>query len=239
MSTRRRLLALSISIPLSMTFASGFVACHGRDAETPRTDPRAADAADAAHADAGPAASASSSARTVGPSASVAPCPPLPEAAARATKGPCARGSDCALANVGCCPSCSPPSKCSYAAVPRSAVGEFSRAVCPSPRGCPKCDEGMPPQRLPFCREARCEVVDVPSDAISACERDADCVVRDWACCTPCDASPVYPIAIRRDAMATYDEQVCSMAGSCARCKTGMQGYRARCDAGTKHCVVE
>jgi hypothetical protein len=140
---------------------------------------------------------------------------------------------------VGCCPSCNPPSKCSYAAVPRSAVGEFSRAVCPSPRGCPKCDEGMPPQLMPFCREARCEVVDVPADAISACERDADCLVRDWACCTPCDAQPVYPIAIRRDAMATYDEQVCSLAGSCPRCKTGMQGYRARCDAATRHCVVE
>ena len=80
----------------------------------------------------------------------------------------------------------------------------------------------MPPQIVPFCRAGVCEVVDVPTDAITAC-----------------DASPVYPIAIRRDAMSTYDDQVCSLAGSCPKCKTGIQGYRAKCDRATKHCMVE
>ncbi len=71
-------------------------ACHGRDAEAPRTT--------GAPSDAGPSASASTS-LSASSRAAAAPsiCPPLPAAAERQTRGPCVSGSDCALAFVGCC----------------------------------------------------------------------------------------------------------------------------------------
>jgi hypothetical protein len=245
MITHRRALALSLATLLTATGAASssvsLTGCRGRDAETPRAAPPEGAAGLDAGLEAGleagtSAADAASSAKAP---ASATACRALPDAAERLTRGACAKGSDCGMAFNGCCLGGAKTTRCDYAAMPRAAIEEFGRAVCPNPKMCPKSAEGSPPEMLPFCRAGRCEVVDVPSDAISACERDADCLVRDWACCTPCDASPVMPIAIRRDAMATFDEQVCSMAGSCARCKTGMQGYRARCDAGTKHCVVE
>jgi hypothetical protein len=213
-------------------------ACHGRDADAPRSTPEVDAGAPAASAS---ASSAASSSATIAASAasSSAPCRKLSDAAERARKAPCTRGSDCMLAPAGCCAPCGMPSKCDLVAMPRSAFEPFRRATCPSPVACPACASAMPPQIVPFCRAGVCEVVDVPTDAITACEQDSDCLVRDWACCTACDASPVYPIAIRRDAMSTYDDQVCSLAGSCPKCKTGIQGYRAKCERATKHCMVE
>jgi hypothetical protein len=205
--------------------------CRGREPDAPRPE---------LPADAGLAAFSSASgpvSATTTPPRAEAPCPKLPEAAEAARKRPCARGTDCALAPTSCCAPCGEPTRCDLAAVPRDAVETFARAVCARPSACPTCAEGRPPELVPFCRAGACELVDLRADAISACERDADCAVRDWACCTACDASPVCPIALRRDALSTYEDQVCALSANCPKCKNGIQGYRARCDPATRHCV--
>ncbi len=157
---------------------------------------------------------------------------------------PCAEPSECTLVSNTCCGTCGRPSLADVDAVRVDAVEAYGRAVCPDPDPiCPGCATMPNPNLLATCDRttARCEVMDIEQDEVSACERDTDCVVRVPDCC-PCGADVSVPrlVALRVDRVRDYLARVCDSAIACPECEPVYPAdVEAICDRASGHCRIQ
>lgn len=94
-------------------------------------------------------------------------------------------------------------------------------------RGCPDCYEPTEPTLRGTCRDGRCEVLDLASRDLAACDRDEACVLRNSVCCD-CGAAPW--IAVRADRVAAVSEALCGAIATCPACAAPYPTHlRARC----------
>jgi len=84
---------------------------------------------------------------------------------------------------------------------------------------CAPCPEPPNPELVATCAAGVCEARDVGALEVTACESDAECVLRSRDCCE-CggDITESGLIAIRRDAGAAYMDLVCGGVDGCAGC---------------------
>jgi hypothetical protein len=108
--------------------------------------------------------------------------------------------------------------------------------MCPEPVSCPECAEVDNPWLSAFCRSNHCEVVDVRTDAISACTSDDDCVARSTYCCDDCAGNDPN-IALRKDQVDAYRQQICGKT-KCVSCAAPTSKHKAVCNPVRKHCEV-
>ena len=153
----------------------------------------------------------------------------------------CGDVTECELTSVTCCGTCGEPTTSDVTAIAKVHDAEWRSAVCgPGPGACPGCASRPNPDLRVTCTAAHCRVLDVHTDAVSACESDADCMVRAPECCEPCGAvSPYDLVALSRAQLSTYLAETCPSGGtSCPDCAPSYPaGVTAKCDD-TKHCVL-
>ncbi len=164
----------------------------------------------------------------------------------------CTGPGQCALVSVTCCGTCSVPTLADYTAVHRDQTAKHYARVCgPEPFGCPPCvpienDDSL----QAWCRfstssggggrpAGTCTAVDVREEPVSACETDADCVLRHSPCCEPCEATRDDLVALNPASMDAYRREVCAGGEGCPKCATSYPSdARASCNPKTKHCEV-
>lgn len=180
-------------------------------------------------ADAGPSdARADTSSRPDGSIASIASC---------------THPGECALAVPGCCGyTCGELTASSLVAVRRGTQAELKASTCDDQGGmttCPGCVSGQPPASLQaMCRAGTCAVVDVASDALSACSADGDCALRPATCCACGLVDAANLVALATGSVSDYGSAICDPAQPCGKCAWEIPtSARARCGA-TKHCEV-
>jgi len=140
----------------------------------------------------------------------------------------------CTLTPRSCCSPCGVPRACDLFAVVVSNEHLLRAKVCPEPMACPECESNENPQLHAACRNAKCEVIDVRNDALSACTSDDECIARVSHCCDPCEGGQP-EIAIRKDAVVQYRQEVCGKV-KCMNCKP--KTWKAICHSTRKHCVI-
>jgi len=152
--------------------------------------------------------------------------------------GACAAPGTCVLALATCCGSCGEPKLSDKSAINRTEVDAYRTFVCPVPEPCPRCATMQQPNFQAFCRTGRCAAIDVRTDTVSRCVRDADCRLRFANCCE-CPASSEDLIAIAVDKESEYSSQVCAPGTPCPDCAVMYPTDRkARCNTSTQHCYI-
>ena len=154
----------------------------------------------------------------------------------------CSMPGMCALVPRSCCGACGQPTKTDQIAIPRDKYGDYRTLACSGdggPVSCPDCAAAPDPELQAFCRSGSCEPVFVPSDAISACTTDADCVLVSGVCCGLCDSERVL-VAITKGKEGEFVNQICDPRVDCAPCPTPTPiKSKTHCDMATKHCVTD
>jgi Fe-S cluster biogenesis protein NfuA len=163
-----------------------------------------------------------------------------PDVADAADFTSCGKAGDCLLAITGCCAECGTAPLTSYAAIRRDASNAYRDAVCPVPTPCPKCMTNVDPAFTAVCRGARCQAVDLRTDAMSACTKDSDCTLRFPGCCESCGGDASTLLAVSKAGTGEYQQQICETpAPACPPCIPVYPDKAfAACDPTTKHCVV-
>ena len=129
------------------------------------------------------------------------------------------------------------PERCDVYAVAITYTSSLEAKVCSTPAACPACATATNPSLQAFCVSGACSVVDVRTDAISACTTDDDCVARTAYCCDDCFGTDP-KIALRKDQVSEFEQQVCGKT-KCMQCKAPPpQTQKAICHPVRKHCVV-
>lgn len=130
----------------------------------------------------------------------------------------CTKNSDCIVVPASCCGSCGAATRGDAAAINREQVSSWQTHACGNDMvGCPACY--MAPDRtlLATCRANTCTIVDLKTDAASACTQDSECRVRTHECCE-CGGtiSPQELVGISDE--TAYTSLVCDSGQSCAEC---------------------
>lgn len=150
----------------------------------------------------------------------------------------------CTKEPKGCCGGpCGVPKLSDFDGVSQApgAQAAYQNYTCPQPTdACPGCMTEEQPNFTAFCENSSCRALDVREDQVSACETNADCVVRYPDCCEDCSPNATRLIALNKKQSGYYSSQVCSpMAGACPPCAPVYpDGYSAVCNA-KKHCEVK
>jgi hypothetical protein len=156
----------------------------------------------------------------------------------------CSGPGDCLLAARGCCGGFYTPE--TYAAIGRDKLQAWNKAVCPNP-GVSSCDASLiaNDRLFAFCIAGRCQEIVVPTDPISACTGNLDCVSVSGRCDGECTFPLSSPFAIRVDQFSTYLAQVCpgvdaaSLRLACEGPDAGPEaGIRTTCGA-DGHCKAQ
>ncbi len=149
----------------------------------------------------------------------------------------CQQPGECVVSPASCCGSCGAPTPGDMDGVNKSKLGDHSSDVCPGVQGCPACFAETSQDLLGVCRASTCQAIEVSKDAISACDSDADCVLR--AGCCNCQGSPQKSAyaAVSKAGLAEYQANVCSSDGDCGCPAPSAPKFKAVCGA-TKHCEV-
>jgi len=150
----------------------------------------------------------------------------------------CQRTSDCRVMARGCCPPCRDlneqgETRYKPAVFSQAQLAERQRQCANKTLKCAKCsDSGLETSYLPQCVDQRCEMIDVRSSSMSACEVDADCVLRPPRCCG-CKGQPV---AVSMSGQALFRQTVCEAGVKCRACQIpNYEGLSAACVNG--HCT--
>lgn len=154
----------------------------------------------------------------------------------------CSAPGQCVLGAKGCCGlGCQPDDQ--LVAFRRGEDQDVIAATCDQtgPVACPKCARQLPGYLQAFCTAGTCAVTDLRKDAISACTRDEDCVLRYGTCCQPCDGGSIESlVAIRSGAEGELERQICAGTEACDKCLPAFpDGARARCNPTSKHCEIQ
>jgi hypothetical protein len=147
----------------------------------------------------------------------------------------------CTLAGVGCCAPCGKPTIDDVEAVSRdpAMLDAFRASTCGDPHpACPKCATAIEPNLAAFCTDARCRKLDVREDDVSACATDADCALRYASCCEPCVADPYDLVAVRKDQLAAFRDQLCAPGSSCPACVAAYPTDLVAACGPSGHCEV-
>jgi hypothetical protein len=149
----------------------------------------------------------------------------------------CTGPGQCLALVPGCCGGCGAPTLGDVAGVNSTRVDEFRAATCGDPHpACPACPTMLEPNLIAFCQTDRCTPLDVRKDDLSACSQDADCMLRDPACCEACNPQPFGLIAIAKAKAAEYRAQACTPSQACPRCAPVYpEGWAAVCST-DGHC---
>lgn len=162
------------------------------------------------------------------------------DAADAASLGNCSQPGECALVSRTCCGVCGAPAVNDMASVRWDEIEAHRSSVCGGgPVPCPACATMTNPNLGALCRASQCAAVDVRTDSVSSCARDADCMLRyGLSCCEMCSGTDAMLTAFRKDALR--DLTTCAPnEGACPPCvPTYPTGARARCNAQTRHCEV-
>lgn len=168
---------------------------------------------------------------------------------ADAPVGECTTPTDCVLLPESCCGSCGQPSRSDIESVPRSGVDAQRAMACAEPVACPACEGQPDPTLLPDCSMSTCTVLDLnppagPAPGLSACESDADCIIRAAACCE-CGATITEETVVALNAgIRGYEAFVCEGDIGCPECAPAYpDNLVARClgdggDGAAARCTV-
>lgn len=155
----------------------------------------------------------------------------------------CAAPSDCVIASNGCCGVCDVPDLTTHDVIAynpkyqRQLLCNFVRGAgpdrdVPACEPCPVVGAGVLKYLVPECVRGQCGVADLRESRFTACESDADCVVRSGtACCPECNTSQ--QVALRKD--AEIEKLVCNGTSLCSACAPSLS--RAVCSAG--RCAIQ
>lgn len=164
----------------------------------------------------------------------------------------CTGPGQCAVTPITCCGTCSAPTLGDTKAVRKDKLAVDRSLVCgPTPPPCPGCavlklDDSI----QAVCRfggggggggapAGKCTAIDVRKEPVSACETDADCMLRASSCCDVCAPTRDQIIALASTAVPAWRAQVCVGDEVCPRCiSVPPPGIAAQCDPATKHCRV-
>ncbi|MBI5537286.1 MAG: hypothetical protein HY898_31480 [Deltaproteobacteria bacterium] len=142
----------------------------------------------------------------------------------------------------GCCPACGLEKITDNTAVNRDPVQQatFRAAQCSDPTpGCPDCMTQTDPNLAAFCVAQHCEMIDVQTNDVSACNSEGDCMLRYPECCEQCGGpAPQMLIAINKSQYSTYQDQACdpTSPAACPPCvPVYPDDWMAYCGA-DKHC---
>lgn len=156
---------------------------------------------------------------------------------ASAPDATCQRLRDCRVMARGCCPPCRDvnqggETRYKPAVFSHAQLAERQRQCVNKAPKCVKCSEsGLESSYLPQCVDQRCEMLDVRTSAMSACEADADCLLEPPRCC----GCRGLPVAVSRSGYANFRHTVCDPGVRCAACaKPAYEGLSATCVHG--HC---
>ncbi len=155
----------------------------------------------------------------------------------------CTLPGTCEKRSPSCCTGCD--TDIDYA-VYAGLADQFDKEICPIlPEPCENpChpDSLYTGQNLQArCEEAKCELVDVRTDAMSACQSDADCVLHHEGCCPLCAGDLAHTIALSLAGVATYEAQACNPEApvACPSCAPAYpDGAKAVCNA-KHHCEMQ
>lgn len=147
----------------------------------------------------------------------------------------------CVLTGPGCCGiGCGMEPV--VVAVGRNQTEVYREATCDTkgPVACPGCASIPNPNVHAACRNRTCEVVDVRTSELSACQTDLDCqLAYGAACCARCEPPTIYElVAINRRRTSDFRSLVCAGTEACPRCASDWSSFGAVCDVSTKHCKV-
>ena len=153
----------------------------------------------------------------------------------------CTAPGQCVLDAPGCCGlNCQPDSQ--LIGVRRGTEQEVVAATCDQagPVACPGCARKIDAATQAFCRGGACGVVDLRTDAISACTTNDDCILRYATCCQPCNGGSIDQIvAIDRAGEGELTLQLCVGNESCDKCLPSFPGtMHAQCNTASGHCEV-
>lgn len=165
----------------------------------------------------------------------------------------CTGPGQCAVVAKTCCGACSGPSLANSVALRTGFESKYRDSVCgPVPPGCPECAPFIADDSIQaWCQfgaagggggapAGKCTVVDVRTESVSACTTDADCMLRHSSCCEPCEERRDDLVALTPAGLEAYRSKVCVGDETCSRCASRYPfDARARCDAATRHCVVD
>ena len=154
---------------------------------------------------------------------------------------PCTKAHDCALFQVGCCPTCQDLDENGMAiwsieAFTRETIERHKNLCDRKKLVCAPCKKvGLNPNLIPTCQAGQCQVVDVSTSSMSACKSDEDCHLKSSSCCG-CSGEPV---AVSTSGIALHNQLRCAAEGNseqCAPCKTpSYEEFTTSCSKG--HCV--
>lgn len=148
--------------------------------------------------------------------------------------GACKQDSDCALTTLGCCGPCEPIANNQLLAVNARYVADIAQQSCMAGNTCGACPSSTEYDATakyfkPVCASGQCTALDIrQTAALTACESDADCALRDGtSCCSECDGSGF--VAVNRQA------DFCGGAPTpCGHCiSLPPEGLNAACIGGT------
>jgi hypothetical protein len=160
----------------------------------------------------------------------------------------CLAPTDCVIAGEGCCGVCDAPDvsprqllaynrkyagllqQCAFNAAEGAAPpGDIACAPCPIPVG----DTGSLKYFVPNCVQGQCVVEDVRTSAVSKCEANTDCYVRNGNSC--CESCTKQSIALNKD--GGFEDLVCAGELPCPACAIAPISDIAVCGA-SGHCEV-
>ena len=114
--------------------------------------------------------------------------------------GACVDDNNCTLTGSGCCGACNPENE-QLLAINSAHLSQYRNAQCGGEgTACAPC---LPPGELeqsskyfkPVCQGGRCTLLDIRESALTECQIDGDCTLREGAaCCAECDGSGWVPV---------------------------------------------
>jgi hypothetical protein len=152
----------------------------------------------------------------------------------------CSGPGECILAEPGCCGSCGVVPLSKFDAINKSAEQAHHAATCTDPsQPCPGCMSRPDPNAFAYCPSKSCVGADIRTHAWSACQTDADCILRvGTACCEKCfveHSDEVVALASKH--AAEFRAAVCAPSTGCPTCLPQYPpGSTAWCNPSTKHC---
>lgn len=155
----------------------------------------------------------------------------------------CTLPTDCRRMPKACCAPCDPGALLSdFIAVRSEHTGEYRRRRGCEQIACEPCPEPEPGTAIEqnfvaTCAEERCSMLDIREHELSACEVNADCVLRAGLdCCERCAADIHDQVAVRRT--ASLNQLLCGQDVACPPCvPQPVPGAMAMCGP-NGHCIV-
>lgn len=148
------------------------------------------------------------------------------------------------LRTDSCCPTnCGVLGKDDSEAIARGRDKDYRKATCGDKVAtCDACVSQVSPGLLGACVSGSCAVVELNNSTYSACANDSDCELRFPGCCESCSGETSQLLALSKTARAAFLSETCPPGGGapCPPCVPSYPaGYKAVCDATTKHCKVQ